>query len=277
MAKIDKNLYTKEEYKKLKRQKQLRKLEKIHAKRLKEDPNASRINILCLKHGPKYDSSYVNKLYSMCLKHCTLDFTFFCATEDATDLHPKINVIPLPKSAMNGWWYKPWLYSNELGLKGTILYMDLDVVLSSNIDKLFTYKPGKWLIIRDFTRAMRPQWEKFNSSVMRWESGDHEHIYTNFISNASAVMRRHHGDQDWIYEQGKDLAVYFPDEWIRSWKWEIRKSKHFKPGGIRGQRVLEKVENVTPPEECCICVFHGDPNPHRCEDPWVVDNWHKIV
>ena len=63
--KIDKSLYTKEEYKKLKRDKQQRKLAKAYAKKLKLDPNALQINILCLKHGVKYDSSYVNKLYTV--------------------------------------------------------------------------------------------------------------------------------------------------------------------------------------------------------------------
>ena len=34
-----------------------------------------------------------------------------------------------------------------------------------------------------------------------------------------------------------------------------------------------QIEDVKPPAECCICVFHGDPNPHNCEDPWVEINW----
>ena len=33
--------------------------------------------------------------------------------------------------------------------------MDLDVVVADNINKIFTHKPGQWLICRDFTRAMR--------------------------------------------------------------------------------------------------------------------------
>ena len=277
MAKIDKAGLTKEEYRKLKREKNLRKLEKQHARRMKQNPEASKLNILCLKHGSKYDASYVNRLYRMCKKHCTLPFTFFCATEDVTDLDKGVNVIPLPRSGMNGWWFKPWLFSNETGLReGTILYMDLDVVLANNIDKLFTYKPGAWLICRDFTRSMRPNWDRFNSSVMRWEAGEHQFIYDNFIGQASAVMRKFHGDQDWIWDQGKDVATYFPDDWIRSWKWEIRKTKHFKPGGTKGNRVLEKIETVTPNKAVSICVFHGDPNPHRCEDPWVVENWHNV-
>ena len=60
---------------------------------------------------------------------------------------------------------------------------------------------------------------------MRWEAGEHEFIYTNFINNAMATMRRFHGDQDWIWDQAKHIATYFPDEWIRSWKWEIRRTK----------------------------------------------------
>ena len=69
--KIDKSLYTKEEYRKLKREKQQRKIAKAHARKLKLDPDAHPINILCLKHGAKYDSSYVNKLFSACKKHCS--------------------------------------------------------------------------------------------------------------------------------------------------------------------------------------------------------------
>ena len=152
--KIDKSLYTKEEYRKLKREKQQRKIAKAHARKLKLDPDAHQINILCLKHGAKYDSSYVNKLFSACKKHCSLEFKFFCATEDPQNLLPAINVIKLPKSAMSGWWYKPWLFSSELELKGTILYLDLDVVIADNFDRIFSYKPGQWLICRDFTSCL---------------------------------------------------------------------------------------------------------------------------
>ena len=60
--------------------------------------------------------------------------------------------------------------------------IELSKKIGDNFDRIFSYKPGQWLICRDFTRAMRPQWEKFNSSIMRWEAGEHEFIYTNFIS-----------------------------------------------------------------------------------------------
>ena len=103
--------------------------------------------------------------------------------------------------------------------------MDPDVVVADNIDKIFTHKSGQWLICRDFTRAMRPNWERFNSSVMRWEAGEHEFIYTNFINNAMANMRRFLRSKIDMGFKQKILLHTLSDEWIRSWKWEIRKQK----------------------------------------------------
>ena len=276
MAKIDKSLYTKQEYKRLKAEKLARRQEKNAAKAIKRlDPGRTK-NIICLKHGDKYGPEYVNKLYSMCKKYCTYDFNFYCITENPTDLLKGVKVIKVREQTWKGWWWKPYLFNSELPVEGTILYMDLDVVISENIDKLFDYYPGEFCIIRDFTRAMRPNWERYNSSVMRWEAKSLAHLWDIFNINPAQYMRRHHGDQDYIWEQQKGAKLW-PDEWIVSWKWEVRKTKNFKPGGTRGNRVFQNVESVRPKKENCICVFHGDPNPAKCEDPWVVDNWHKIV
>ena len=94
--------------------------------------------VLCLKHGTKYPSEYVNTLYNMVKRNCTLDFEFVCLTDDVTGIDPNIKILSLPKT-LKGWWCKPYMFSNDLPLKGTVLYMDLDVVISNNIDHLFTY------------------------------------------------------------------------------------------------------------------------------------------
>ena len=87
------------------------------------------------------------------------------------------------------------------------------------------------------------------------------------------LLDRLHGDQDWIYEELKNDAQLFPDNWIKSWKWEIRKTKTFAPGGVKGNKKLQLIEHVTAPQDCCIAVFHGDPNPHNCEDPYIIEKW----
>ena len=229
--------------------------------------------ILCLKHGTKYSSDYVNKLYNMVQRYCTLNYTFVCLTEDATGLNSNILVKSLP-TTLQGWWCKPYMFSKDLDLNGTILYMDLDVVIANNIDHLFTFESGHWCTIRDFTRTQRPTWQKYNSSVVRFNSNQLTHLWESFKSNNISIQHKYHGDQDWLYDATKDKpAKLFPDEWIMSWKWEVRKSKELMPGGQRGNRILKVTESVTPNDNCCICVFHGDPNPHNCNDPWVKENW----
>jgi len=229
--------------------------------------------ILCLKHGKKYDASYVNKLYNGVKKHCTLDFKMVCLTDDNRDIHPDVLTIPLP-AGLNGWWCKPYMFSKDLPIQGEILYLDLDVVIAGNIDKLFTFSPGHWCVIRDFTRAMRPNWKKYNSSVVRFKTGQLDHVWTEYAKDPRAIQKRLYGDQDWLFEATRETqAMLYPDSWVLSWKWEVRTDRMFELGGIRGNRKFRKVENVTPRPECCICVFHGDPNPHNCSDPWVVANW----
>tara|TARA_B110000503_G_C6995753_1_gene349342 strand:+ start:36 stop:863 length:828 start_codon:yes stop_codon:yes gene_type:complete len=230
--------------------------------------------ILCLKHGSKYGPEYVNTLYNMVKRHCTIDYTFVCLTENANGLDPNILIRPLPEY-LSGWWCKPYMFSNKLELNGTILYMDLDVVIANNIDHLFTFEEGHWCTIRDFTRKMRPGWKKYNSSVVRFKNSQLTNVWESFKNNKEEIERKFHGDQDWLYHVTNESnpAKLFPDEWIQSWKWEIRQTKDFKAGGGRGNRQLRTIENVVPPNNCCITVFHGDPNPNNCKDPWVVDNW----
>ena len=282
LAKIDKSKYTKEEYRRLREQKRLRRqqaeFEKLREENLKTFyPDGPPNNVLCLKHGQKYNADYVNRLYNMVSRNTTVPFKMHCITEDSGGIDPNINIIPLPEipkdQNVNGWWYKPYIYSKELPIDGTILYFDLDIVVCANIDKLFDFYPGKYCALRDFTRSMRPGWQKYNSTVVRFERGQLDFVWTEFIKNPKAVMRRHFGDQDWLWEKTNGMAQYFPDQWIRSWKWEIRKDKTWKPGGVKGNRTFKTIENATPPEHCCIVAFHGDPNPHNCFDPYIIDNW----
>ena len=164
--------------------------------------------IVCLKWGNKYGPEYVNTLEQMVRRYCTLPFEFVCFTEDPTGLNNTVKVMPIPQSyGVNGWWHKPLLFNPSLPLEdpqGTILYIDLDVIVFRSIVK------------RDFK--------------------------------------------------------FWPDEWVMSYKWEMRG----KPPMVRNKDGVKDFISPGVPKihpQTSIAVFHGDPQPKTCQDPWCKENW----
>lgn len=225
--------------------------------------------VVCLKHGNKYGADYVNRLYNMVKRHSSYSVGVACLTEDPTNINPDVKILPLPSSNdLHGWWYKPYVFSGSFPLTGTLLFMDLDVVLIKNIDCYWDFNPGKFCIIRDFTRSIVPTWSKFNSSIFRLESRSLAHVWQNLDRN---ILKRMHGDQDWIFDQVKEGFEFWPDDWCQSYKWEIRNKNE-----IIGFGKERKFNSIREPEinpNTSILVFHGDPKPEQVKDPIVVKNW----
>jgi len=207
----------------------------------------------------------------MVRRHSTVPFGFACITEDASHLNQDIKIIPIPKyPGLQGWWYKPWVFSSELPLEGTIIFLDLDIVIIDNIDSLWTYNPGRFCIIRDFNRSSIRDWSKFNSSIFKFEKGNFQFVWDNLIKDIT-VTRKMHGDQDWSYSQIRNNYQFWPDEWIQSYKWEIRNRNDVIKVGLKRQ--FKEVANPKVDPRTKILVFHGDPKPDEVKDPIIVDNW----
>ena len=210
----------------------------------------------------------------MVKRNLTVPFEFICFTENKKGIDANVRIEPINLiPGVQGWWYKPMFFNPDLGLNGTILFFDLDVIIFENIDKLFSFEKDKFCIIRDFNRKFVRNYNKFNSSVFRLETGTHSHVYEEFIKNPKDQIRRYHGDQDWIRASIKDGDYsYWPTEWIQSYKWEMRGRPKYnnKP---RGERDFAVNGDPTILEKTKVAVFHGDPNPHNCKDKWVIDNW----
>ena len=226
--------------------------------------------VLCLKHGNKYSYDYVNKLYNMTKRNLTIPFRFACITEDTTGLNSEIVHIPLPKHNLSGWWFKTWVFSDELPIKGEILFIDLDVVIIDNIDDIWIYKPDKFCIIRDFIRSTVPGWSKFNSSVFRYTTGKYNYLW-DILRKDLSQMQSFHGDQDFLNKYLINDFEYFPDIWMQSYKWEIRDRKDLVKS-ISGSYFPVKIEPKVN-KHTKILIFHGDPKPSEILDNIVVNNW----
>ena len=161
---------------------------------------------------------------------------------------------------------------NIFPLQGNILYLDLDIIIHKNIDELFKINPDKFMIIRDFNRCRMKDWNVCNSSVMRWKTGTMNYLWDEFKANPGRVMGSNPGDQDWITKRARanEHINFWPDDWIRSYKWEMigLKNTNKREGGkfIFTRPPVVKTENR-------VAVFHGEPKPFNCGDQFVIDNW----
>jgi len=228
-------------------------------------------HIVCVKWGNKYISQYVNVLYNMIKRHTTVPFEFHCITEDPKGLDPHIKTIKLPNDPwIKTWWSKLWMFGSHFPLQGNILYFDLDVIIFKNIDELFNHNADKFMIIRDFNRCRIKDWKLCNSSVMRWNTGTINYLWDDFVSKPNKVMQDNHGDQDWITKRADKDTNHWPDDWIRSYKWEMIGYKDTK--ARRGPKLIfDRPPKII--EANKVAVFHGEPKPFNCGDEWVEANW----
>ena len=98
-------------------------------------------NFACVCYGDKYPVEYVQKLYNMVTRNTTLHINFFVFTDHVKMQKMldggRLYVKQFPEHDLEGWWNKMQLFHPSVDLPGTTLYMDLDVVITENIDCFF--------------------------------------------------------------------------------------------------------------------------------------------
>jgi len=238
------------------------------------------IDIACVCVGDRYTPDlYVGQLYQAVKRNVTLPYTFNVLTDDPTNTFYKTiecRIIPVQKLSTNKlWWHKIELF-NRQNFSRTVFYLDLDTVIIGNVDKFLNYEIEKFCICQDFNRKWIKDYHVSNSSIMRWHAPNYYDLYENFIANSEKIMRKFHGDQDYITNFFKDRTdlKWWPDTWAMSFKWEIFRGGLIKSGtGLDEHQRWPARENFyhNPeqkwilPGDCSIVVFHGIPDPYDTE------------
>jgi len=207
-----------------------------------------------MKWGRKYGPEYVNRLYAMVRRHLSGDFRFVCLTDDAVGIRPEVLCLPipaldLPAGIPERGWTKLATFSADLhGLRGTALFLDVDVVVVGGLDAFFE-RPGEFLIIHDYKRPWRITG---NSSVYRFELGAHADVLENFRARFDEIRAGFRNEQaylsDFLHRQGR--LAYWPDAWCPSFKY------HCIPPWPRNFWTPPQV-----PDEARVVIFHGECNP----------------
>jgi len=237
------------------------------------------VNIICMKWGDKYGPDYVNKLYNMVSKNLTKKFRFICFTENEKGLNNRIETFPLPSIKMpknkpeRGWRKLSILQKNLNGLKGTCLFLDLDIVIVDNIDPMFELS-GEFFIAFD---RRKKNSSIGNSSVFRFEAGAHHDIYENFNNNSSTILSIFRNEQAYLSDMivKKGIFYYWPEDWCPSFKY------HCVPNFPLNYLMSPKI-----PMGAKIILFHGLPEPTEAAEgksgkwyryikksPWINEHW----
>ena len=240
---------------------------------------SSERTILCMKWGTKYGPEYINRLYGMVRRHLRGEFRFVCLTDRNDGIRAEVQCLPIPDLALpagipeRGWKKLTSFEADLYGLKGTALFLDIDIVIVDDITPFFEH-PGEFLIIHDWKRPWRITG---NSSVYRFELGAHAEVLAHFRTHVDEVRANFRHEQaflsDFIHRQGK--LAYWPREWCASWKYHC--IPRFPTNLWQPPRI---------PAGARILIFHGVMNPpdalagrsngnwrYAKPAPWIADHW----
>ena len=244
------------------------------------EPSARR-TILCMKWGTKYGPEYVNRLYAMVRRHLRGDFDFVCLTDRSDGVLAEVRCLPIPPLALpegipeRGWTKLTTFAADLHGLRGTALFLDLDVVIVDDITPFFE-QPGDFLIIHDWKRPWRITG---NSSVYRFQLGAHPDVLERFRAEHEQVRARLRNEQAWLsevmHEQGR--LSYWPAAWCASYKYHCIPTwplNYFRTPHIpAGARILIFHGVINPPDALEGRSSHPWRRPRPA--PWIADHWRE--
>lgn len=216
--------------------------------------------VICMKWGTKYGADYVNRLYSMVSRNLSLPFQMVCLTDNTAGIDPNVICYPIPELNLpsnipeRGWrkltTFKPELYN----LKGTALFLDIDIVIVANIDCFFTYQADyddSVVIIRDWKKPWRMVG---NSSVYRFKVGQNTYpnLLSNFEQNFMTIKEQVRHEQAYLsnYLREHHHLEYWDSSWCVSFKYQC--VQPFPLSILQPPKL---------PDGTKIVIFHGEVNP----------------
>jgi hypothetical protein len=211
--------------------------------------------IICMKWGDKYGPDYVNKIYGMVARNITPPFRLICLTDDPTGIRKEVICHPIPPLGCEipkdvpGKWPKQILWSKELaGLQGNALFLDLDIVITGNLDDFFTWgSPQDVILARNW---VRPHERLGQSSVFRFPIGRHAYLLDQLRADPEAITRKYQYEQRYITRNIEGGIRFWPRGWV----------SHFRLGCL-GPWPLRYLRPARLPPKARIVIFPGNPDP----------------
>jgi len=176
--------------------------------------------VICMKWGTRYGSEFVNRLYNAIQRHTTRKTRLVCFTDDASGINPEVQIEPipeidLPEALKNKPWRKITMWKAPLAdLEGDVLFLDLDLVITGNLDDLFDYEPGRYCVAENWTQIGQGIG---NTSCYRFPVGKFKHLYDNLQADPVGKTEKHRISQVYISREIGEI-IFWPRLWCASFK-----------------------------------------------------------
>jgi hypothetical protein len=223
------------------------------------------VNVMCIKWGTKYPSSYVNRLHRGVQRWLGREFRFLCFTDDAEGIDAGIEVHPLPQESFEaaivagmtragrkGAWRKVSLFRPGLaGMTGLRLGFDLDVVITGRLDEIVDHAPDKVAMRREWRYEWRGK-DGGHGSVFCFDADLHPYLYEDFAADPERAIATSKGSEQYYTSMAalrKGQLAYLPGQLVCSFK------RNAVPSLPLNYLIAPRL-----PKECRVMCFHGRPH-----------------
>ncbi len=224
--------------------------------------------VICMKWGTLYGSEYVNRLYKAVRRNTTGEIRFLCFTDNRYGIIDNVEIAPLPPidlppaDSVTG-WRKISVWAHPLAdLTGDLLFLDIDIVVTGNLDDLFTYRPGEFCVIDNWTQ---PGQNIGNTSVFRFPAKKYAYVFDDLMANTAKYLREFRIEQQYVSAKIPE-QVFWPAEWVISFKHSCMPKFPFN-----------YFQTPVLPKRAKIVAFHGKPDPiDAAKGEWPAP-WYKKI
>ncbi|WP_282602730.1 glycosyl transferase [Paracoccus sp. PARArs4] len=180
--------------------------------------NGSVKQFICIKWGEKFGPDYVNRLHGMISRNVTPPFRLYCFTDDGTGLNPDIAVRPLPDfeyrtpQRTRGKWPKSRLWGDLGDVTGVVLFLDLDVVITGDLDGFFEYGDPDDTILG--LNPNTPLEKMGQTSVYRMRVGKLAPLQDIFRADPQAAADKYKYEQRFVTRNAPGGVKFWPRGWL---------------------------------------------------------------
>tara|TARA_E500000178_G_C16997985_1_gene744196 strand:+ start:439 stop:1176 length:738 start_codon:yes stop_codon:yes gene_type:complete len=229
-----------------------------------------------------YTPDYVDKFYNSLKRNTTIPFEFICLSD--TDVKADLILPYNHHSVIKKHWHKLKFFSSQFANQkpdDDIIIMDIDQVITNNIDELINFPVSDNEFISYGT--WWPQKIKVQGGFYKFKSGNFDYIWNDFALNPEYwqthyyengdVHYKYYGEQNYVnwklYEKGIKVT-HTPKEWLGKYSDNmVEQNKIYSKIFNTDYMILDDVNEMIK-----IVHFNGANNTiHKYNTRFIKENW----